>query len=358
MKVFVCIYQMQAGGAARVTSVMLNGLAERGINVVLCTDSSYYKVFYPLSNRIKIITYNPKGIKENKFILFPKAILKIRKFIKQEQPDIVIGVEAVFYFFTKLACMGIKKPVVAVDHTSMSRNQGRFINWIRNSFYGTADALSLLTYKDAKIVGDKFPQKIVIHNPMSFDILDRRIEKRKNILCVGRLNGWDVKGFDLMLDIWKRIESSHPEWILEIAGGGSPSAINEINEMIKERNLNGRVKLLGQIKDICSLYQSTSIFALSSRVEGFPMCLAEAMSQGCSCIAFNVQGAVPEIIENNVSGIIIDDRNLDDFACKLNDLILDESSRSDFGRNAIEKSKEFSADKFIDTWLKLLYSLK
>ena len=88
------------------------------------------------------------------------------------------------------------------------------------------------------------------------------------------------------------------------------------------------------------------------------MCLAEAMSQGCSCIAFNVQGAVPEIIENNVSGIIIDDRNLDDFACKLNDLILDESSRSDFGRNAIEKSKEFSADKFIDTWLKLLYSLK
>lgn len=56
MKIFVTIYQMQEGGAARVTTAMINGLADKGYDIVLCTDTSYYSVFYPVSEEIKIIS--------------------------------------------------------------------------------------------------------------------------------------------------------------------------------------------------------------------------------------------------------------------------------------------------------------
>ena len=49
MKIFVTIYQMQEGGAARVTTAMINGLADKGYDIVLCTDTSYYYVFYNVS---------------------------------------------------------------------------------------------------------------------------------------------------------------------------------------------------------------------------------------------------------------------------------------------------------------------
>ncbi|CUN26908.1 glycosyl transferase family protein [Bacteroides thetaiotaomicron] len=358
MKIFVTIYQMQEGGAARVTTAMINGLADKGYDIVLCTDTSYYSVFYPVSEEIKIISYNPKPIKQNKYIHMTKAIFQMRKLIKEEKPDVVIGVESIFYFLTNIACKGLHVPIIAVDHTSMGRNQGRFINWIRHKYYGTSAALSILTHKDEALLGDSIPQKRVIHNPLSFAPLNSPTLRGKTVLCVGRLNVWKVKGFDLMLDVWQKVAPSHPDWILKIAGDGTTDSINEIEEMISQRGLEGKVRLLGQVSSICSLYQKTSIFALSSRVEGFPMGLIEAMSQGCACIAFSMQGAVNEIFGKSQSGIIIKDGAVDSFATELSKLIsASEEQRSELGQRAIERSKDFSEEAFVAKWIKLIHDV-
>ncbi len=355
MKIFVTIYQMQEGGAARVTSVMINGLIERGYDVVLCTDSCFYSVFYPLSSKVKILSYNLKPSKLNKYVLFSRAILRMRKYILQEQPDVVIGVESIFFFLVKIASLGLRIPVVAVDHTSMGRDMGRFINWIRHSFYQYSSALSILTKKDAKLLGDSVPQKKVIYNPLSFTTRESLVFRKKKILCVGRLNVWHIKGFDIMLDIWAKLYSKYPDWTLEIAGTGSTVSIQEINEMIEKKNLSGSVKLLGQIEDMQKLYQQTSIFALPSRVEGFPMCLIEAMSQGCACVAFSVQGAVDEIIEKNISGLVVDDGDYMAFSNALEYYLnLTEYQRDNLAKQIMERSKMFSKESFINNWVKLL----
>ena len=105
MKIFVTIYQMQEGGAARVTSTLVNGLVDKGYDIVLCTDISYYTVFYPISDKVKVLTYNLKPIKKNKYIQMLTAIWQIRKHIGVEKPDIVVGVEAIFYKLDKASLL-------------------------------------------------------------------------------------------------------------------------------------------------------------------------------------------------------------------------------------------------------------
>lgn len=348
---------MQEGGAGRVTCTMINGLIERGYEIVLCTDTKLHTVFYPLSDKVKIVSYNTYSKKSGKLKYFTQAIFNIRKLVKKENPNVVIGVEATFYFLAKIACVGLGKPIVAVDHTSMGRNQGRFINWIRYELYKKADKLSLLTEKDSRLAGDSFHNKMVIYNPNSFDILQEETNRRKNILCVGRLNVWKIKGFDRILKVWSELSKEFPDWILEIAGDGTNESISLIENMIKENDVNGRVRLLGQIKDMKHLYQNTSIFALPSRVEGFPMCLIEAMSQGCSCIAFDLQQATCEIMDNNISGSIVEDGNLEAFSNELRGLMKDENKRNQYNTEARVKVAEFSVEAFCDKWEDLLSKL-
>ena len=160
-----------------------------------------------------------------------------------------------------------------------------------------------------------------------------------------------------MLKIWAELAPEFPEWTLEIAGDGPADALSVINSMIKENSLEDRIHLLGQIKDMQSLYQNTSIFALPSRVEGFPMCLIEAMSQGCACLAFDLQKAVCEIVEDQVSGSIVEDGNLEEFTKELRNLINSEEKRIKYNKEARTKVAEFSVENFCNKWEDLLRQL-
>ena len=349
---------MQEGGAGRVTCTMVNELAKLGYEIVICTDTVRYTVFYQLDPTIKIVTYNERICEGNKLTYYSYVIFQLRRLIKQEKPDVILGVEALMFFLTKMAISFTNTPIVAVDHTSMGRNLGCFLNWVRHNYYGSASAISLLTHKDAHILGDKFPQKYVIYNPLSFPVFKGSEQRRNTILCVGRLNAWNVKGFDRILKIWSELSSKYPEWSLEIAGGGSEEAFKEVNAMIDHFELGNTVRLLGQVIDMPTLYQRTRIFALPSRVEGFPMGLVEAMSQGCCCVAFDMQGAVKEIIEDKKSGYIVNDDDVSMFSDVLEMLLTNPQVITSVGQEAVEKCSEFSVDSFVGKWVSVLDGLK
>ena len=94
---------------------------------------------------------------------------------------------------------------------------GCFLNWVRHNYYGSASAISLLTHKDAHILGDKFPQKYVIYNPLSFPVFKGSEQRRNTILCVGRLNAWNVKGFDRILKIWSELSEIDKKILAELS---------------------------------------------------------------------------------------------------------------------------------------------
>ena len=245
-------------------------------------------------------------------------------------------------------------PVIAVDHTSFSRKISWLEDWIRNYFYKYADVLSILTKKDEGLLGTRLPNKVVIYNPLSFPPLKTKTIRNKNILVAGRLSFWKVKGIDRIIDIWAKISDKYPDWILEIAGEGNSKSTHYLHDLVSHKGLDKRVKFLGQLHDMKTKLAETSIFALPSRVEGFPMVLMEAMSQGCACVAFKLGGASDEMMTNNKSGYIVEDGNMDVFSDSLCKLIDNPSLREQLGSNAINESKRFSVESFIQSWINIL----
>ena len=309
MKALFINDQFERGGAGRVAAILCNELHRRGHDVVLVCDTKHWAATYPIDSNIpvrEIVTKTLRPGRWEKLAKWLRCSKSIRRYIKEEQPDVIIATQSMMFLCTWLGNLFMKVPVIAADHTSFTRKIDPIIDFVRYHLYSRADGLSILTQKDYRILGNKYPKKKVIYNPLSFPILDRPTDRRKNILCAGRLEVWDIKGFDTIIEIWSHICEKYPDWTLEIAGDGTEKATSFIKELLSKYNVDNRVRLLGHVDKMQQLYSESSIFALPSRMEGFPMVLMEAMSQGCACVAFSVGGASDEMLDVE-SGIIVKD---------------------------------------------------
>ncbi len=121
------------------------------------------------------------------------------------------------------------------------------------------------------------------------------MKSKKNVLlAVGRLH--EQKGFDLLLQAWKPIEENHPEWALRIVGEGPKR--EELETLVKTLKLK-RVALLGRTNEVINEYAQASLFVLSSRYEGLPLALIEAMWCGTPSIAFDCPNGPATLLDND-----------------------------------------------------------
>ncbi len=214
---------------------------------------------------------------------------------------------------------------------------------------------------------------------------------QKAVLSVGRMDKGDQKGFFRLLDIWKIVqdrikdsnmncESTHSvianevkqstilqnglprfgvaesrnddnltQWQLIIVGDGVLK--KELESKIKVLNLQESVILKPFTKQIEKEYLSASIYAMSSHFEGFGMVLAEASSYALPCVAFDIKAGPSDIIENEKSGFLVKDNDLQGYADKLMLLMRDENLRQNFGTKAKQVvSEKFSKEVVMKEW--------
>lgn len=356
MKLLIINDQFENGGAGRVTATMCNELTSRGYDIDVITDNINFSVRYTLPANITIhpveFISQKKGAILRILSLF-KTASKIRFIIKKVNPDVILAIQSNGFIRTFIANRRTGIPVIAVDHTSFARKMD-FINTLtRHYLYKFADGLSILTKRDEKLLGNKYPHKRVIYNPLTYPLLKESTNRQKTILCVGRFDIWKIKGFDLIVDMWAELSQNHPEWKLIFAGTGKEESVNYIKGLVGKHDLNDSVIFLGQVDDMQSIYSQTGIFALPSRIEGFPMVLLEAMSQGCPCVAFNVGGASEEMIEKG-AGFVIEDGDLNAFKNALSELMNDDVKRQQYSQNAVKSVSRFTVECFADSWEKMI----
>ena len=113
----------------------------------------------------------------------------------------------------------------------------------------------------------------------------------KTVLAVGRLH--EQKGFDLLLEAWQPIEKHYPEYTLRIVGEGPKR--KELEAQIENLHLQ-HVTLAGRAEDMAKEYAVASLFVLSSRYEGLPLALIEAMWCGTPCVAFDCPQGPAELL--------------------------------------------------------------
>ena len=216
------------------------------------------------------------------------------------------------------------------------------------------DRFVVLTEEDQKTW---YPLKNikVIYNPLPFIAEQTANIHTKKVLAIGRL--CPQKGFDMLVDIWNVVCKNIEGWELNIYGDGPDYAA--LDSKIKQYSLHKTIHMYPATTNIQSVYLNSSIFCFPSRYEGFSMALMEAMSYGLPAIAFKCPCGPSEIIENGINGILVENKNINDFAYELQKLMKDEKLREEYGiRAAMETKYKFNIDHIMKQWVSLFNDLK
>jgi glycosyltransferase involved in cell wall biosynthesis len=175
----------------------------------------------------------------------------------------------------------------------------------------------------------------------------------KRVLAAGRLTR--QKGFDWLIPAWARVEAKHPDWKLRICGEGNWR--ERLEAQVAEHGLQN-LEMPGSCADMADQMSNASIFALSSRFEGFPLILCEAMSKGMAPVAFDCPTGPAEMIRDGENGLIVPLGDVDAFAAALLRMIEDDELRRRCGPAAAETGRSFKMDAIGPMWDELFRELQ
>ena len=343
MKILFIISSLSSGGAERVLSLLANEFIKK--NKITITTFSNEDSFYPLNNNIKHIKLNllqnSSNIFESLFNSF-KRIKILTNVIKNENPDIVISFMTHTNILSIIVSKMVGKKIIISERIAYDFYNSRLLNLARKFIYPFSNALITQTIEDKK--NYSFLKNVyVIYNPIQINNHNINIKKENIILAIGRFD--KQKGFDILIKVYSKIDTN---WKLYIAGEGSER--KNLENLIKDLNLENKVILLGRIKNIFKWYEKSSIFVLSSKKEGFPNVLIEAMAFGCAVMSFDCPYGPGEIIDDGVNGILIENQNKEKLKEAIEKLIEDENLREKLGKNALQVREKYSIDKIAKEW--------
>jgi glycosyltransferase involved in cell wall biosynthesis len=163
------------------------------------------------------------------------------------------------------------------------------------------------------------------------------------------------KGYDLLLHSWKLVYQQHPDWHLEIYG--TIAAEYKLQELAESLDITNAVHFFKPVQDIQTKYLDASIYAMSSRFEGFGMVLIEAMACGVPCVSFDCPHGPADIITHGEDGFLIENGNIKQMSDAIIHLIQDESLRIKMGTAAKQNVQRFLPENIIYQWDALFKSL-
>ncbi|WP_455590082.1 glycosyltransferase family 4 protein [Bacteroides rodentium] len=210
----------------------------------------------------------------------------------------------------------------------------------------------VLTHEDAAF-WTELDNVTVIPNPSSFFPEERSDCTAKQVIAVGRYVF--QKGFDQLINAWQLVAERHPDWKLKIYGDGAMRA--QLERQIIDLQLQDSCFLESTVPDIDQKMQESSIFVLSSRFEGLPMVLIEAMACGLPVVAFACHCGPRDVISDGVDGWLVSEGDISGLASQMNRLIENEDIRQEMGYNAFRKSSDYNMESIGKQWMELFNEL-
>ncbi|HCT94893.1 MAG: glycosyl transferase [Bacteroidetes bacterium GWE2_39_28] len=370
LKIAYCIPSLYSvSGMEKTLTIKANYFAEV-LNykiIIILTDGKGREPAFSLSPKIEVINLNlnydkiwsyPFYIKVFAYAL--KQILFRRRLtaaLKQIKPQITVSMlRRDINFITKIKDGSIK---IGEIHFSKSKYRdldsadekfsikGLFAKlWMRQLIVNLKrlQTFVVLSYED-KEKWVELNNVSVIYNPIINIPAVQSDCASKNVIAAGRFVR--QKGYDMLLESWAIVASRHPDWTLSIYGSGEKRSFQEI---IDRLGIEKTCILYDAVQNLNEKFTESSIFAFSSRYEGFGMVITEAMACGIPPVAFACQCGPRDIITHGKDGFLIEPENTRELAEKICTLIEDDQLRKSMGLKARERAERFTLERVAKEW--------
>ena len=345
-------------GTERITISLANLFVKRGYRVSVVSLCQSDPPFFSVHREINTYCIFTKPCAFT--LYFFQIVRRLYLYLKKERVDILINVDVILAIFSiplKLFLSSIK--IISWEHFNYKSNLGiSRRDWGRKLSQKYANAIVTLTKQDRSFYLEKrYNRAIVYAIPNFLDSFPSRYANMnsKLVLAVGRYTY--QKGFDILIEIWNEVKT-YPiakDWKLRIVGNGEDR--EKLIAQAKSLDLLSSIEFCTAQKDISNYYITSSIYVMTSRYEGLPMVLLEALSYGLPIVSYDCLTGPREIVSDNINGYIIPVDQKDFFIKKLIRLFESKDDRLDMQKKAIELSYQYSIDGAFNLWQELFYTL-
>jgi glycosyltransferase involved in cell wall biosynthesis len=362
LRLLFFISSLTSGGAERVTANLANYWAAKGWDITVVTLSDCTNDFYELSPSVRRIGLGLMQESANSALGLINNLLRVRalrRALIETKPQVALAMMDKANILLSLATWRLAN-IVPVGSERIHPPQfplGSLWESLRSFCYGQLAAVTALTneshdwllhhtaVKKVTVIPNAAPWPVQSHAPL---LMPQAIipPSRKLLLAIGRLSS--QKGFDLLIEAFVQISAKHSDWHLAILGEGHLRAA--LYEKIKEAELEEHITLVGRAGNVGDWYKAADLFVMSSRFEGFPNALAEALAYGLPAVSFDCDCGPRVIIRHQVDGLLVPKGDVASLAASLDQLMSNPAMRQAFGSKAIECRQRFSMQKITRMW--------
>ncbi|GGG48424.1 glycosyltransferase family 4 protein [Bizionia arctica] len=349
---------LNAGGAQRVISSLANLLIKE-YHVLIVV---HYKCepFYKLNSNIKInycqLQYNTNTNKLHSLTNNYRLVKNLTRILKEHKTDIAIAFLPATNIYTILASKFAKIPCIISERANPELfHINAFWHTVRKLAYPFSSRLVVQTIGTKNYFKKYSKSEIeIIKNPLNSDLLNKRdvlIPKENIILNVGRLI--EIKNQDLLIRAFSNIK--HGNWKLILVGDGD--RYESYKKLISSLKMEEHIILAGNISDVSEYYNKAKIFAFTSKHEGFPNVITEAMSFGLACISTDCPFGPSELIKNNENGFLIPVGDQKALEIGLTELINNPELRNAFSEKSSLSLQANNPNEIASQWSTLINKL-
>lgn len=369
LKILVFIHSLAAGGAERVTARLASHWAQEGHQVSVVTLAAANTDFYPLPANVQRHSLQLAQPSRNTVQAIwgnLRRIWSLRQQLRAEKPDVAIAMMGSSNVLLGIAALGLNKvATIAAERIYPPRLPlGRAWEMLRRHVYGHMDAVVTQTKESAAWLRHNTRAKniYIIPNAAPESTPDQQTraavtmhaEHQYTLLAAGRL--CRQKGFDLLIRAFSTIAAANPQWHLVIAGEGPER--QALQQLIAACGMTGQISLPGLQQDMGSRYRQADIFVLSSRFEGFPNVLLEAMSYSLPVVSFDCDTGPGDIIQHQHNGLLVAAEDITELATALQSLMQNPQLREQLGKQASRVTETFSPQRIFRQWQTVLQEVR
>lgn len=385
---FIISSLFACGGEERVVSIIASELAKHH-DVTIYTyenrrQEGVNRNDYNLSDKIKVeevsnrkdslfrlgikILYYHTGLTDGRFsgfllkkAYYPDSLLKEwRERINEEKFDLMIGVSGAYTMLLGYIADQISAVCISWEHSSFEGYFAPKTGYYRNrmELYRECAAKMKTCVVLNQDIAEKYKRILglvttVISNPKSFSSIEKAVMTEKCFVTCGRAEA--EKGYDDLILAFYQFWKTNKDWRLLIIGGGSLQ--EKLEQMAKDLGIRDSVTITGYVHNVAELLRQGSIFVMTSRWEGFPMSVTEALEIGLPIIAYDIPAMQP-LVTDGVEGRIVPAFENAALVMTMKELADDLNQRQRMSEAALKKADTLSPDRIAEKWYELFEQLK